>query len=106
MLPAKAKSLLGLCQRAGKIVSGESMVKDLLKRKKKINLLLIARDASERTKEEFFFQAQKFGIKIEEVSEKIQLGEALGKGERAIIAIIDENFAQSLQKALEAREKK
>lgn len=104
MLSTKFKSLLGLCQRAGKVVSGESMVMELFKAKKKISLLILAADASMRSKKEFYFQAEKKQIDIIELGDKCLLGEALGKGERSIIAILDDSFSQSLKKAVKSEE--
>lgn len=101
MLLAKTKSLLGLAQRAGKLISGEAMVKDALAKNKKIELLIMAGDTSPRVKDEFIFLAKKKGIGLEEMSSKDELGSAIGKGERAIIAIIDNSFANSLRKLRE-----
>lgn len=104
-MPQKVKSLLGLSFRAGKVVAGENMVKELFKGKKKINMLILASDASLRTKEEFIFRSKRKQIILKEVGNKSELGEAIGKGERAIIAIMDGNLALSIKKAIETEEK-
>lgn len=101
LLPPKVKSFLGLGQRAGKIISGESMVKEALAKNRKIGLLIVAQDTSSRNKDEFLFLAQKNKVKVEQIGTKSELGEAIGKGERAIIAIIDNNFVRSLEEAIQ-----
>lgn len=104
MLPPKVKSFLGLSYRAGRIVTGETMVKELFKEKKKISFLILASDASARTKEEFTFRAKKQQIELKEIGYKEELGAAIGKGERAILAIMDDKLALSLKKAIEMEE--
>lgn len=88
---------MGLAQRAGKIISGENMVKEALTKNKPVHLLIMAGDASPRVKKEFIFLAEKKKIQLQEISEKEELGGSIGKGERAIIAVIDINFAKSLK---------
>lgn len=87
---------MGLAQRAGKIISGESMVKEALTRNKPVHLLIMAENASPKVKEEFLFLAEKKRIPLQEIGQKEELGVSIGKGERVIIAVIDNNFAKSL----------
>lgn len=100
LLPTKAKFTLGMCQKAGKAVSGDFLIQEALKKKQKIYLLLLAEDVSERTRKEALFRAEKYKIELIERGSKIELGEAVGKSERSMIAITDEGLSRSLKKNL------
>src|SRR5690554_170493 len=93
----KFYSFLGLCQRAGKLTSGEDSVKYEIK-KGKIRLLIIAEDASHNTKESFLLQAQSKKIPYLIVGDKENLGLSIGKGYRALVGIKDKNMAANLIK--------
>jgi len=103
LLPLKVKNLLGLAQRAGKIISGEAMVKEALVRNKKVYFVVMAVDASSRVKEEFKFLTEKKKIALEELGSKDELGAAIGKGARVLLAITDSNFAHSFQERFSDR---
>ncbi len=95
----KIYSLLGLCQKAGKIVSGEVGCEAAIKNKT-AKLLLLAEDASENTKKKFQNSATYYHIPLLELGLKEQIGMALGKGSRAILAITEEGFAKSILKKI------
>lgn len=95
-MPEKIYGLLGLAQRAGRITSGEAAAEANI-RKSKGKLVLIAQDASERTKDLFEGLCRKQKIKHLIIGEKIKYGIALGKSPRSVVVILDENFAKSIQ---------
>ena len=95
----KIYSLLGLCQKAGKIVSGE-VATELAIKNKTAKLLLIAEDASENTKKKFQNSANYYHIPIFVLDSKERLGMALGKESRAILAVTEEGFAKSILKKI------
>lgn len=95
----KIYSLLGLCQRAGKLVSGEFGCESAIKNNK-AKLLLLAEDASENTKKKFQNSAAYYHIPICILGSKERIGSALGKESRAILAITEEGFANSILKKM------
>ena len=72
----KLYGMLGLCAKAGKVVAGNQAVLEAIE-KRKIKLLILAEDSSDRTKEMFQKIGEEKKIKIvicltmEELSEKI-----------------------------------
>ena len=87
--------LLGLCMKAGRLLSGSEQVKTAVKDGKGI-LLILAEDSSERTKEEYIRLAKLSGITWRIFGEKEKLGHAVGKGIRAAILISDSGLGTSL----------
>ena len=87
--------LLGLCMKAGRLLSGSEQIKTAVKDGKGI-LLILAEDSSERTKEEYIRLAKLSGITWRIFGEKEKLGLAVGKGIRAAILISDCGFGTSL----------
>ena len=87
--------LLGLCMKAGRLLSGSEQVKTAVKDGKGI-LLILAEDSSERTKEEYIRLAKLSGITWRIFGEKEKLGHAVGKGIRAAILISGSGFGTSL----------
>lgn len=96
-------NMLGLCQRAGKVLSGDCMVKSAIK-DKKAKIVLLATDASERTKKEYLHLAQANKITIIQHGTKLNLGWSVGKSPRAAVAIIDHNFAKGITEIIERGE--
>lgn len=98
-MPQKEKiyGLLGLAQRAGKVASGEAATEANIQ-KHKAKLVIIAEDASERTKDQFYSLCRRNDTQYVTIGVKDQLGLALGKSPRSVLAILDDNFAQSLLK--------
>lgn len=90
---------LGLIQRAGKALSGNLQLAEGLKKGNGV-FLLIAEDASERTKEDYRKSAEYHHIACRTAGEKGRLGRALGKGERSAVLITDKGFAKALEKKL------
>ena len=93
----KILGLIGLAARARKIYFGADSV-ELAIQKKKVQLVIIAMDASDRTKDKFkkVCGEQKIPIIIE--GEIAILSKAIGKSNKAIIGIEDINLAKEIQK--------
>ena len=98
-MPLKNKffSMLSLCQRAGRLVSGELPCENAVK-SGKAKLLIIAEDASANTKKKFENAAFAHKIECIVMGNKIELGQTIGKDMRSSVAITDEGFAQQLKK--------
>lgn len=99
MIPQSVKFMLGLCQRAGKVASGDLAVEQALK-KRKADLMIMAEDASERTQEKFLGLAARAGVRCYCVGTREELGEALGKSHRAVAVIQSRDFTKGIVGAL------
>ncbi|MBE5806517.1 MAG: 50S ribosomal protein L7ae [Clostridiales bacterium] len=93
----KILGLLGLARRAGKIVSGADAVKEAYM-KKKLKLVILSEDASERTKSNFYNLIDRQFVNICEFSTMDELGHIIGKTPKAVIGIKDINFAKEIIK--------
>ena len=87
--------LLGLATKAGKTVSGEFSVEQAVK-KRSVELVIIAQDASENTKKHFNDMCAYRKIPILFACEKSELGKCTGKNERASVGVLDHGFADKL----------
>lgn len=88
-------SLLGIAMRAGKLVSGEDAT--LLDLKKgKLNLVIVAEDASNNTKKLFKDKSSFRNVKYIHFSTKEGLGLSIGKDSRAVIGIKDIGFTNKI----------
>ena len=95
----KIYGLMGLCARAGKIVSGADACIEEIKLKK-IFLLILAKDASEKTKSNIKYECSKYNIEVQEYGDIINLSKSIGKENRAIIGIKDKNFSNEIKKMI------
>ena len=91
----KIHSLLGLAMRAGKLVSGEDATMLDLK-KGKLNLIIVAGDASNNTKKLFNDKSSYRKVNCVEISTKSGLGISIGKDSRAVIGSKDIGFANKI----------
>ncbi len=93
----KALSLLGLCMKAGKVKSGAFAATDAIKSFKAC-FVIIAADASNNSKKEFTNMCSFYEVPYWIYSDKENLGRAIGKEERTVVAVCDEGFASSFEK--------
>lgn len=99
----KALRMLGLAMRAGKISFGTESVIDTIT-KKRSKLVIIANDASERTKRNIKKIANEHNIKMK-IYETIEtLSKSIGKENKAVISINDINFANEILKIINGGE--
>lgn len=96
----KALSLIGLAMKAGKCASGEAMTESEVKSGGAF-LVIVAGDASENTKKKFRDMCKFYEVPICFYGDKDTLGHAIGKEFRASLAILDEGFANGIQKELD-----
>lgn len=90
---------LGIARKAGKAVTGESMCENAIK-SGKVHLVMIAEDASENTKKKFTDMSNARDLKKVIFGQKNNLGNALGKGDTAVICIIDMGISLKLQQMI------
>ena len=67
-------------------------------------LVIVASDASENTKKKFRDMCEFYKVPIYFYGDKDTLGHAMGKEFRASLAILDNGFADGIQKELKNRE--
>ena len=95
----KALAMIGLAQKAGKIVSGEFATEKAVKTGKAA-LVIVAGDASENTKKMFTNMCAFYEVPVYIYSDKETLGHAIGKQFRASLPVADEGFRNTIEKHL------
>jgi len=93
----KILGLIGFAAKARKICYGADSVEQEIK-KKKVYLVLVANDASDRTKEKFIKLCEQYNINFMIYSEINLISKAIGKSNKAIIGIEESNLASEIQK--------
>ncbi len=99
----KILNLLGLAARAGNIVFGSNACKNALKMNK-IKMLVLSEDASDKTKKNYKFYAEKYNIPIIFIGTIKELSKAIGQENKAIIGIKDINIVKGIQKLISGGE--
>ncbi|NMA55822.1 MAG: 50S ribosomal protein L7ae [Firmicutes bacterium] len=93
MISEKFLSLLGLCQKAGKMLSGTVQCEGAI-RSGKVFLLILSHEASEATRDNFTYMCKTRNINIIILGTKHELGSAIGKGSRTVLAVTDKGFKE------------
>ncbi len=96
----KIYGLLGLSMKAGKLVFGTESCMDMLN-KKKIKLLILAEDSSERTIHHFKQKAEEYHIPIYIFGNKDDISKSIGKHNKTVLGIKDKNLAEAIKKILD-----
>ena len=101
LMREKILGYLGMANRAGKIVSGGSMVADAIRDKIKPGLVLVATDVSADIASKIIYLADKHGVRFETVLTKDDFGAILGKAPRSAVAIRQGGFVDRLASEIE-----
>jgi len=88
-----------MAAKARRVTSGMTLTVEAVK-KGEAKLLLLAKDASEDTKKDVHILAERNSLNIYEILNKNALGGIIGKEERAVVAVLDEEFSNALQKII------
>ncbi|MBQ3413806.1 MAG: ribosomal L7Ae/L30e/S12e/Gadd45 family protein [Clostridia bacterium] len=99
----KILGLIGLATRARKICFGADSVEERII-KNKVRLVIIAEDASYRTKQKFEKLSEKYGKNLIIFSNIDNLSKSIGKLNKAIIGIEDINFANEIKRIFDGGE--
>ena len=83
----------------GKIVSGMDAVESEIK-KNKLELIIVAEDASEKTIKNIKYLADNNNIQVLTIGKIDSNSKAIGKDNRAIIGIKDKNIAEGIKKII------
>lgn len=89
--------MISLAMKAGKLASGEFQCEEAVKQGK-AGVVIIAEDASENTEKKFINKCEYYNIPYIKISDKASLGNAIGKNERSVVAITDEEFSAHFKK--------
>ncbi|GEK28146.1 YlxQ-related RNA-binding protein [Furfurilactobacillus siliginis] len=92
-------NLLGLAQRAGKLVSGEPMVLAAIK-EQKLNLLFLASDMGASSMKKLSDKATYYEVPLNTTLTVEQLSQATGR-QRFAIGVNDRGFARKMQTLLD-----
>ena len=94
---------LGLAAKAGKVISGFDQVESSIRRKT-AKLLIISTDISKNTLSRLLDIGEEENITMPDAfsfSTMFELGKAIGKPDRAIVAVTDQGFADKLTAMLQ-----
>ena len=86
--------VLGLANRARKIISGEELVLKEV-RSGNAKLVLLSEDASVNTTKRITDKTTYYNVPMRKVENRQQLGHAIGRDERVVVAVLDVGFAKS-----------
>lgn len=99
MMENRTYQMVALCQKARGLVAGEFACKKAVL-EKEAKLVIVATDASNNTKKLFGDKTSYRQIPCLQWGTKEKLGSILGKEPRAVIAIVDTNFATKIGQML------
>lgn len=95
MKPDRLQSMIGIAQKAGKLVSGEFACESAVK-SGEARLVIIAQDASDNTKKLFNNKCTYYKVPVIECLSKEELGRSIGKDYRAVAAVSDQGIADAI----------
>nr|WP_302595264.1 ribosomal L7Ae/L30e/S12e/Gadd45 family protein [uncultured Cellulosilyticum sp.] len=98
-MDSRIYQMLSLCQKAGKLVTGEFAAKEAVLNQTAY-LVIVATDASNNTKKLFNDKTSYRNIPCVQWGTKEEIGDRVGKNPRAVIAIVDENFARKIKELI------
>lgn len=91
----KLCGIIGLTTKAGEIVVGTDACLENIK-KGKVRLVIVAKDASDRTKTSFYQETKKYNIKMYELLSIDEISKAIGKVNKAVIGIKNDGFSKKI----------
>ena len=102
MVDNKIYGLLGISAKAGKVISGTDIVIENISREK-LGIVIVAEDASEKTKKNIQFFCEKHNIDIIVFGKIFDNSKAIGKQNRAVIGIKDEKLAEVIKQKIKEK---
>ena len=92
----KKLSNLGLCKRAGGLITGEELVIEGI-RSGKVFLVFLAKDAGENAKKQIKDKSKFYNVEVNESFTTDELSNAIGQANRKVIGITVKNFLKILK---------
>lgn len=99
----KVYGLLGLTAKSGNIVFGTDACIDKIE-SKKVKLIIVAQNASEKTKKNIKFICDKNNTEMKIFGTIEKISKAIGKNNKAIIGIKNESLANEISKIISGGE--
>lgn len=96
--------LIGLCKRAGRLLTGNEQVTEGIKSGKGC-LLIMAEDSAENTKKKYLHLAEEVKLMTRVFGEKEKLGHAVGQAVRTAVVITDEGFGKAVLQKIDGQDK-
>ncbi|MFD1862480.1 YlxQ family RNA-binding protein [Planococcus sp. FY231025] len=96
----KILQILGLATRARMTTSGEGMAVAEV-RSGNAKLVILSEDASENTSKKLHDKCNSYNVDLQVFGTRFELGHAIGKTERVVVAITDQGFAKKLSSLFE-----
>ncbi len=98
----KLFNLLGLAMRAGKVVTGEEQVIKVV-RSRQASLVFLSTDAAPNLRKKVENKCAYYQVPVVKYGTRQQLGKAVGKPNRVVIAVTDPGFTRSMLQMLERK---
>lgn len=99
----KVSGLLGISTKAGKVVCGmDSVLEEIFK--KNVKLVIVAEDASEKTIKNIKYYCNKEDVELFIYGTIFENSKSIGKQNKAIIGIKDQNLAEAIKKVIHGGE--
>ncbi|MFT9847815.1 YlxQ family RNA-binding protein [Aneurinibacillus sp. REN35] len=95
----KVEQLLGLAQRARKLITGEELVIKAV-RQNQVHLVILSDDASPNTRKKVTDKCGSYKTPCVTYGTRQTLGAALGKEQRVVIGVTDAGFAARLMQLM------
>lgn len=99
MMKNKSYQTLGLAMRAGKVLAGDDTVMKAV-RSGEAKLVLLAGDAAANAKKKYADKCSHYQVPLVEVGSRFELGAAIGKVDRVVLAVTDGGFADRIAQGL------
>ena len=91
----KISNLLGLAQRAGKLISGEELVIKAIQ-EEKAQLVFLANDAASNLTDKGHY----YEVQVSTVFSTLELSTAIGRA-RKVVAVVDAGFSKKMRSLME-----
>lgn len=95
----KMYSMLGLAMRAGKVAAGDDTVLKAV-RSGEAKLVILAEDAAPNAQKKYRDKCSHYQIPLVEYGSRFELGSAIGKVDRVVLAVTDKGFADRIAQGL------
>lgn len=96
----KVYGLLGLSMKAGKLTFGTDSCLEMISRKK-VKLIILATDSSERTINNFKSKCKENNIPVYIWGNRDDISKSIGKNNKTVLGIKDKNLADAIKKILD-----
>ncbi|WP_088723963.1 YlxQ-related RNA-binding protein [Streptococcus mutans] len=95
----KLSNLLGLAQRAGRVISGEELVVKAIQTGQ-AQLIFLAKDAGSNLTKKVMDKSNYYNIEVSTVFSALELSIAIGRN-RKVLAIVDTGFSKKMRTFME-----